>query len=717
MKRFLSCMALFPLLCMAPVAMAKDLTWFRGDLHAHSLHSDGDSPVADVVTTAESLGLDFFALTDHDSHMNGIPTHWSDPDYRSDSVTLLYGVEWTTGKGHANVLAAAPFDYSPLWEAHQKQDPSAAIAAAHKEKALFSINHPTAYFCCPWEYPVDASVDAMEVWNAMYLLPNFNGIAVNSAWDTALLSGRKLPCVGGSDTHELKGFQSRLFSLGNPTTWVCAEDASAPSILDAIRAGRTSLSYAPDGPRIDFTADRNADGIFETMIGDNINADSSAAIFKIAIQEKENGSPSSATPLDLPTLHRLLDGSFWTDPSLTPLENPRLVAVIKNGTLYKAWLVTGNTPRITFTETPGDLDYYRVVLYGRPDQTGPLLTLLYGQLLALTGPIYSGFHSDDAYGEMNMYFGNLHSHTAVSDGKGTPEEALIWARDTAGYDFYAITDHAEQILPSEWEETGNKADAFTEDGEFVAFRGFEWSHPLAGHINVFNTKTYTSSILTPTLGTFYFWLHQKNGLAQFNHPGREALVFRDFLYYPFVADNFFAIETGNKGTGNTDGEYLAYYPEALSRGWRVAPSNNQDNHSLSTNSHRTVIIAPALTRSHLLSAMKKRRIYSTDDPNIKVVFKCQDKWMGSFVSTTAETVPLTIDIADDEIIQKITVKNAAGEIIAEKIPDLPTKKLRWCPVIAAENNAYYVRITSENRHDNPDTEPTQVTVTAPITLH
>lgn len=40
-----------------------------------------------------------------------------------------------------------------------------------------------------------------------------------------------------------------------------------------------------------------------------------------------------------------------------------------------------------------------------------------------------------------VYFGNLHSHTSYSDGSGTPENAYRHARDVAGLDFLAITEH------------------------------------------------------------------------------------------------------------------------------------------------------------------------------------------------------------------------------------------------------------------------------------
>ena len=45
-----------------------------------------------------------------------------------------------------------------------------------------------------------------------------------------------------------------------------------------------------------------------------------------------------------------------------------------------------------------------------------------------------------AYGQDNIYFGNLHSHTSYSDGSSTPDKAYKHAKD-AGLDFLAITEH------------------------------------------------------------------------------------------------------------------------------------------------------------------------------------------------------------------------------------------------------------------------------------
>ncbi|MDY0164661.1 alkaline phosphatase [Desulfobotulus sp.] len=387
--------------------------WLKGDLHAHSLYSDGNAPVAAVIREAEARGFDFFSLTDHDSHLfergryEGLkPPHWEDRDHVSGSMQLLYGVEWTSSKGHANVWAAEPFDYGPLWQANDALDATAALYGAHRGQALFSINHPAAVFCCPWKYGVDHLVDTVEVWNSMYRLPNFNAWASHPFWDAQLIQGRRLTAVGGSDTHKLSAYASglaakveaSLFGLGNPTTWVYAEEKSSEAILAAIRKGHVSISHAPDKERLDFVADRDGDGLFETLVGDNlIQTGDNPITFRLEIHNPE---PSGwlARPrveaLDVKNLLALASGEVDLKAlaSLLSRKDTYLVSVFKNGLLHRAWLLSGGAASVSFTETPDPKGrtHYRAELLGRPEN---LLSnrLLHGRVKAVTNPIYVNF--------------------------------------------------------------------------------------------------------------------------------------------------------------------------------------------------------------------------------------------------------------------------------------------------------------------------------------
>ncbi|MCW7753517.1 alkaline phosphatase [Desulfobotulus sp. H1] len=387
--------------------------WLKGDLHAHSLYSDGNAPLAAVIREAEARGFDFFSLTDHDSYLfdRGIyedifPAHWEDRDHVSRSMQLLYGVEWTSARGHANVWAAAPFDYGPLWQANDELNATAALYGAHRGQALFSINHPAAVFCCPWKYDVDHLVDTVEVWNSMYRFPNFNVWASHPFWDAQLIQGRRLTAVGGSDTHKLSAYASglaakveaSLFGLGNPTTWVYAEERSPEAILAAIRKGHVTLSHAPDKERLELLADRDGDGYFETIMGDNIvRTDTAPVTFRLQVHNPESAgrfAKPAVEELDVDRLMALVSGETdWKTLALRlQKKGSYLACILKNGILHRAWILSGGASEVLFTDTPSGRGrtYYRAQLLGSPENR-LAERLLHGRVTAITNPIYINF--------------------------------------------------------------------------------------------------------------------------------------------------------------------------------------------------------------------------------------------------------------------------------------------------------------------------------------
>ncbi|MDF2530696.1 MAG: hypothetical protein K0Q65_277 [Clostridia bacterium] len=113
----------------------------------------------------------------------------------------------------------------------------------------------------------------------------------------------------------------------------------------------------------------------------------------------------------------------------------------------------------------------------------------------------------------NLYFGQLHSHTNISDGEGTLDDAYKWARDQGNADFFAVTDHSNwfdnekdlnnetianvsESTSNEWKELHRIAESYNADDEFVAIAGYEmtWSGSTGGwgHINTFKTTCFVS---------------------------------------------------------------------------------------------------------------------------------------------------------------------------------------------------------------------------------
>jgi hypothetical protein len=77
------------------------MRWWRGDLHIHTVHSDGDWTVAELFSSARNGGLDFISITDHNTS-----SHHAEIDLlRSFAKQLLLvpGEEVTTYGGHMNV--------------------------------------------------------------------------------------------------------------------------------------------------------------------------------------------------------------------------------------------------------------------------------------------------------------------------------------------------------------------------------------------------------------------------------------------------------------------------------------------------------------------------------------------------------------------------------------------------------------------------------------
>src|SRR6202000_2248055 len=115
-----------------PLPAEPGLTWLAGDLHAHTCHSDGVMSVAELAAHAVGRGLDFVAVTDH----NTVSHHGLlGPASARYGVTLLPGQEVTTELGHAGVLGDTGWiDF--------REPASSWLSAAESRGGLMSVNHP-----------------------------------------------------------------------------------------------------------------------------------------------------------------------------------------------------------------------------------------------------------------------------------------------------------------------------------------------------------------------------------------------------------------------------------------------------------------------------------------------------------------------------------------------------------------------------------------------
>lgn len=218
----------------------KERRLLKGDLHTHTHGSDGVVTAEELARRAQRHGLDFLAITDH----NQMTTHRSLP--RLPGLTLIPGVEWTHYQGHANFLGIDQ-PYDGIFAANTDEEFRARFTTARQRGAFISINHPFDEVCgyqFDWQ---SLPFDCLEVWNGPMRESNLKAIGL---WQQLLVSGRKIPICAGSDYHR----DTPFIFLGGPTTCVFAMSNGPSDILAALKAGHAYLTFAPNGPWLEFTA-------------------------------------------------------------------------------------------------------------------------------------------------------------------------------------------------------------------------------------------------------------------------------------------------------------------------------------------------------------------------------------------------------------------------------------------------------------------------------
>lgn len=230
--------------------------WYRGDLHMHTAHSDASCvsqqgqrvpcPVFLTAKTASERGLDFIAITDHNtiSHANAIRE--LQPYY--DQLLMIPGREITTFQGHANLFGSvAQLDFRVGGD--DVPDWNALLTNVERAGGAISINHPVrpsgeSCMGCGWtpRAKIDyARMQAVEVVNGLDADTPLSGV---SFWEQLLNRGYRLTAIGGSDNHNALSPERNSGAIGTPTTAIYADELSQTGIVAGIRRGRVFIDVA-----------------------------------------------------------------------------------------------------------------------------------------------------------------------------------------------------------------------------------------------------------------------------------------------------------------------------------------------------------------------------------------------------------------------------------------------------------------------------------------
>jgi hypothetical protein len=236
--------------------------WFRGDLHMHTAHSDGSCnslrgvkvpcPVFVIAEAAARRGLDFVAITDHNTTSQNNSMRELQPYF--DTLLMIPGREMTTFNGHANLFGTvAPLDFRV--GSREVPDINTLFRRANQIGGLISINHPnapTGEACmgCGWNPKPEADLTLVQAIEAVNSGAEEGPYAGVSFWEKQLNRGFRLTGIGGSDNHTAQRPLDEVGSIGSPTTVVYAAELSTPAILDAIRAGHVFVDLTGSKDRL-----------------------------------------------------------------------------------------------------------------------------------------------------------------------------------------------------------------------------------------------------------------------------------------------------------------------------------------------------------------------------------------------------------------------------------------------------------------------------------
>lgn len=226
--------------------------WLKGNTHAHTLESDGDSPPAAVAAWYKNHGYNFLVLSDHNV--------WVDPaklaNLVDSSFLLIPGEEITTAfqrrAVHVNGLniprLIVPRTDTTLLGTVQKN-----VDAVREIAGVPHINHPNFGWSLSPEILARVRGDKLiEIFNGHPLVHNNGGgenPGMEAAWDYMLSGGKRIYGIATDDAHHFTGeFAANRANPGRGWVAVRAQRLDARTILAAMEAGRF---YASTGVELD----------------------------------------------------------------------------------------------------------------------------------------------------------------------------------------------------------------------------------------------------------------------------------------------------------------------------------------------------------------------------------------------------------------------------------------------------------------------------------
>lgn len=354
---------------------------------------------------------------------------------------------------------------------------------------------------------------------------------------------------------------------------------------------------------------------------------------------------------------------------------------------------------------------------------------------SVTSDVYSGFapdrkkkykeamdHEKEFYpskSEYNIYIGDIHGHSKISDGFPDVDTYYKDIRDNEKLDFGALTDHdhggvgAPELFGEKWEITKAKAKEYNNPGKFTAILGYErdsypWYNNLVIYYNSYDGELIrgetdgeiTRDLLLETL--------KRDDVIVVPHDTYSLTAGADFITMP---PELFTplIEIYSRGDS---AEYFGnpcnieafrceggFWQDALKRGAKMGCIAASDNHNrgdigyeknykgINVFGGRTGVLAKENTLDSIFDALKKRRCYGFVGGKMWIDFRINGHYMGEEFSDNSDR-EIYINVKADAPVKQITIVKNCRDYIETKKDELMVFDYK------AENDTdcYYLRV-------------------------
>ena len=330
--------------------------------------------------------------------------------------------------------------------------------------------------------------------------------------------------------------------------------------------------------------------------------------------------------------------------------------------------------------------------------------------------------------ELRIFWGDLHGHTALSDGFGTPENYYRYAREVAGLDFAAISDHAQYMSDEDWELVKEVGRDSYQPGEFVTLLGYEFSHNPTRPPYYGDKCVYYPGMEGPLLRETDMWHEEYVDLPslgeEFKAHGALMVIHAHAhgvtSYYDPQLTRLYEIHSiwGSSEYPGNPRPVLSFHRQdasqdcaqaALAKGFRVGFTGSSDCHMGRPGYTRwlarvpayknglVAVLAPSLSREDVFRALWERRCYATSGEKILVDFTLEGRLMGEEITLPPgqRKIRGQVRVIGNGDLDAVTiVKNGQDFFTYQGLG--PVASFEWADEAVDKPSYYYLRATQKD---------------------